>query len=212
MVRTNEQIESMVQDYRRTLYAQAYETRLAEKRMPKAIPDSVVEALYDQMPGRFMLEESIMQGILVIVPKDAPNMYKLRQWLTQAATQEEGADDKTTSALDDIEKYAYQNASGYELFTDKWLTTTEMISHIPIERAEIEHKLRYHNRIEVTDSTKTYLLQITGKHMRGEAMPVEYARPEIEKIILNARRMDFLRKERERLYDEAIQEKKIVFL
>jgi hypothetical protein len=47
--------------------------------------------------------------------------------------------------------------------------------------------------------------------MRGEAMPVEYARPRIEQIILNARRVEFMRKERERLYNEAIQERKIHF-
>ena len=47
--------------------------------------------------------------------------------------------------------------------------------------------------------------------MRGEKMPVEYARPQVEKSILNARRVEFLRKERERLYNDAVQEKKIKF-
>ena len=46
---------------------------------------------------------------------------------------------------------------------------------------------------------------------RGEQMPMEYARPQIEKIILNARRVEFMRKERERLYNEAIQKRKIHF-
>ena len=40
---------------------------------------------------------------------------------------------------------------------------------------------------------------------------IELPRPEIEKIVLNARQVEFLQKERERLYNEAIQEKKIQF-
>ena len=223
--RTNERIEAMVADYRRTLYAQAYEQRLIDKRMSKQVADSAVMALYEQMPERFKLDESIMQGALVIVPKDAPNVPKLRQWLLKMkserieATVEEEKKTKTdhrkgkkeTNVMDEIEKYVYQNASGYELFTDKWLTTTEMMSQMPIERAELENKLRYHDRIEVADSTKTYILQITDKHMRGEAMPVDYARPEIEKIVLAARQVDFLRSERERMYEEAIKENKLTF-
>ena len=195
---TNEQIEALVSEYRRTLYAQAYEERLVAKRMPKTVADSAIAAIYEQMPNRFILSESILRGVLVVVHKDAPNVSKLRQWLVKLK-------------LDDIEKYVYQNASGYELFTDKWLTTTEIIAQIPIERAELENKIRYNDRIEVADSTKTYILQITDKHMRGEAMPLDYARPLIEKIILNERQVSFLRQERNRLYNEAVKEGKVKF-
>ena len=198
MSHTNAQIETMVEDYRRTLYAQAYEERLVDKRMSKTITDSTVLALYQQMPERFKLDESIMKGMLVVVPKDAPNIQKLRQWMA-------------AQSLDKIEKYAYQNASGYELFTEQWKTTTDIIRLVPIERADLENRLKGTNHIEVADSSKIYLLQITDKNMRGEAMPVEYARPQIEQIILNARRVEFMRKERERLYNEAIQERKIHF-
>lgn len=198
MSHTNAQIETMVEDYRRTLYAQAYEERLVDKRMSKTITDSTVLALYQQMPERFKLDESIMKGMLAVVPKDAPNIQKLRQWMA-------------AQSLDKIEKYAYQNASGYELFTEQWKTTTEIIRLVPMERADLENRLKGTNHIEVADSSKIYLLQITDKNMRGEAMPVEYARPQIEQIILNARRVEFMRKERERLYNEAIQERKIHF-
>ncbi len=196
--RYNDEIEQMVEDYRRTLYVRAYEERLIAKRMPKQIADSTIIALYDQMPDRFRLDESIMRGMLVVVPIDAPKMDKLRVWLTK-------------QDMDAIEKYAYQNANGYDLFTDRWLTTTEMMGRIPLERAELESLLKAKNQIEVKDSTKTYLLQITEKHMRGEAMPIDYARPEIEKMVLYSRQAEFLRSERERLYKEAIETKKINF-
>lgn len=196
--RSNSEIEMLVEDYRRTLYVHAYEEYLVERRMSKTVLDSTALRLYEEMPDRFRLDESIVKGLLVVVPNDAPNVPKLRQWLTKGE-------------LDAIEKYAYQNASGYELFTEKWLTSTDILGHMPIERADLESRLKYKNQIEVADSLKTYMLQVTDKHLRGEQMPMDYARPEIEKIILSARQVEFLQKERERLYNEAIQEKKIVF-
>jgi len=191
-------IERMVEDYRRALYTQAYEDYLVARRMPKAVPDSTAMQIYAQMPERFRLNESIMRGILVVLPADAPKIEKLRKWLD-------------AQAMDEIEKYAYQNASGYELFTDRWMTTTDMLLHIPVERTELENRLKTKNQIEVADSAKTYILQITDKHMRGEQMPMDYARPEIEKIVLGERKVEFLQKERERLYNEAIQSGKVVF-
>lgn len=210
--RTHREIEQMVSEYRRTLYAQAYEDRLVERRMPKSIPDSAVQTIYDRMPDRFILDESIVKGVLLVVPNDAPNLSKLKQWLLKIGTErQEKKNSKATNVLDDIEKYVYQNASGYELFTDQWTTVTALTRQMPVERADLETKLKYGNRIEISDSTQTFILQVTEKHMRGEKMPVEYARPQIEKIILNARRVEFLRKERERLYNDAVQEKKIKF-
>ena len=191
-------LDDLVADYRRTLYVHAYEEQLVDRRMPKTVPDSTIKQVYEQMPDRFILDESIAKGILVVVPNDAADLAKLRGWLAK-------------EKLDEIEKYAYKNASGYELFTDKWLTTTELLGHMPTERAELEAGLKAKNQVEVRDSLKTYILQVTEKQLKGSQMPMEYARPEIEKIVLNARRVEFLNKERERLYNEAIQEKKVNF-
>ena len=197
-VRNRDKIEEIVADYRRTLYVHAYEEQLVDRRMPKTVPDSTIKQVYEQMPDRFVLDESIVKGILVVVPNEAADLAKLRGWLAK-------------EKLDEIEKYVYKNASGYELFTDKWLTTTELLGHMPTERAELEAGLKAKNQIEVSDSLKTYILQVTEKQLKGSQMPMEYARPEIEKIVLNARRVEFLNKERERLYNEAIQEKKVLF-
>lgn len=191
-------IDVMVENYRRSLYVHTYEEYLVDKKMSKTIMDTTILQIYQQMPERFRLDESIMKGILLVVPVDAPNIVKLRQWLTH-------------QEMDNIEKYAYQNASGYELFADKWLTTTEMIRHIPLEHAGLETLLKTKDQIEVSDTLRTYILQVTDKRLKGEQMPLEYARPEIEKVVLSARQVDFLQKERERLYNEAIQEQKIKF-
>ena len=166
--------------------------------MSKTVPDSTVEQVYQQMPERFALGESIVKGMLVVVPNDAPNIAKLRQWMNK-------------TEMDHIEKYAYQNATGYDLFSDRWLTTSDLLAHLPIERKELEAALKSKNQIELSDTLKTYLLQITDKHLVGSQMPLEVARPQIEKMVLSERQVEFLQRERERLYNEAVQERKIKF-
>lgn len=208
-VRKQPEIESMVDNYRKSLYVQAYEANLIDKRMSKTIMDTTIVQIYEQMPDRFRLDESIIKGLLVVVPNDAPNIDKLKKALSEVKVEQ--ADSTQNETMDFIEKYAYQNASGYELFTDKWLTTTEMVRRIPMEHAELETRLKTKNRVEVSDSLRTYMLEVTDKRLLGEQMPLDYARPEIEQVVLGARQVEFLQKERERLYNEAIQEKKIIF-
>ncbi|MBQ6790553.1 MAG: hypothetical protein IJQ20_06010 [Paludibacteraceae bacterium] len=192
------EIERMVEEYRQALYVHSYERYLVEKRMSKTVLDSTIVQLYEQMPDRFLLDESMVRGMLVVVPREAKDLGKLRNWMSK-------------NELDHIEKYVYQNASGYELFTEKWLSATDILGQVPMERADLETRLKTKNQIEVADSLKTYLLQVTDKHLKGERMPLEIARPEIEQIVLSARQVEFLNKEREKLYNEAIQKGEIKY-
>lgn len=194
----SKEIERMVEEYRRVLYVQAYEEYLVERRMPKSVPDSVVMQVYEQLSERFVLEESVVKGMLVVVPKEAKDLVKLRGWMTKGM-------------MDEIEKYAYKSAIGYELFDDQWKTTSQLMNQIPMSRSEMEAGLKNKNQIEVSDSLKTYILQVTEKRLAGDKMPMEYARPEIEKIVLSARQVEFLNKEREQLYNDAIQKQKVRF-
>ena len=194
-------IEALVEDYRRSLYVHAYEQELVERRMPKQVADSVVEQIYAAHPEKFELRESIAKGVLIVVPNGAPNMKKLRGWLT----------DLSEENLENIEKFAYNYAVGYELFTDQWRTAQQLLLTMPFEQDELDRLLRNKQQIELQDSLSTYILQVTDKRMAGEPMPIEYARPEIEKAVLSQRRVLFLQKERERLYEDAIKYNKIVF-
>ena len=197
----DKEIEALVEDYRRSLYVHAYEQELVERRMPKQVADSVVEQIYAAHPEKFELRESLAKGVLIVVPNGAPNMKKLREWLT----------DLNEENLENIEKFAYNYAVGYELFTDQWRTGQQLLLLMPFERDELNRLLRSKQQIELQDSLATYILQVTDKRMAGEPMPIEYARPEIEKAVLSQRRVRFLQEERERLYEEALRHKKIQF-
>ena len=194
-------IEALAEDYRRSLYVHAYEQELVERRMPKQVADSVVEQIYAAHPEKFELRESLAKGVLIVVPNGAPNMKKLRGWLT----------DLNEENLENIEKFAYNYAIGYELFADQWRTAQQLLMSMPFERDELNRLLRSKQQIELQDSLSTYILQVTDKRMAGEPMPIEYARPEIEKAVLSQRRVQFLQEERERLYEDAIKYNKIVF-
>ena len=111
--------------------------------------------------------------------------------------------------LEYIEKYAYQYASGYELFTEQWRTGNQILMRMPTNNWQ--KTLAAGKQYAEQDSTSLYLLQVTDCRLAGEPMPVDYAREAIDKIILSQRRVAFLQQQRKQLYDEAVKFGKVKF-
>lgn len=195
----DERIEAMVADYRRSLYMHEYEQALVARKMPRDVDDSVLLAFYHDHRSQLVLRENILKGILIVLPKNSPKLDKLRKLLAHP----------TEETLEKIEKYAYQYSSGYELFTDQWRTTNDILMRLPLERDILQQEMRKQSLIEVEDSTTLYLLQVTEKYFAGDCMPFDYASDAIQQIVLTDRQMDFLRAARERLYLDAVRYKKL---
>lgn len=193
------EIEAKVEDYRRSLYLYEYEQHLVARHMPKEVADSVVEQFYEQHKEQFRLNETILRGILIVFPNRSPKQDKLRQWLQHPDEEN----------LEHIEKFAYQYATGYELFVNEWKTANQILLRLPIETDILQQKLNRQPLIEVSDSVSTYFLQVTDKRLAGDYMPVDYAKTEIERIVLAQRQVEFLQKERLKLYQDAIRHRKM---
>lgn len=194
-------IESLVEDYRRTLYVHEYEQSLVDSRMPKEVSEDSVVAFYERHSERFVLREDILQGMLIVLSNDAPHLDDLRKYMG----------DLTDDNLENIEKYAYQYATSYDLFTDQWRSLHSVMMKMSVGSKDVEQEIRHNQLIESKDSTRISLLRVTARHLAGEAMPLDYARSEIEKVLLNQRQVQFLQRQREEMYQQAIRQKKVVF-
>ena len=194
------EIEALVEDYRRSLYVAEYERYVVDKRMPKTVSDAEADTFYVHNTDRFILQENILRGALLVIPRDAPLQPELKKRLTDLTDEEN---------LEYIEKYAYQYASGYELFTEQWRTGNQILMRMPTNKWQ--KTLAAGKQYAEQDSTSLYLLQVTDCRLAGEPMPVDYAREAIDKIILSQRRVAFLQQQRKQLYDEAVKFGKVKF-
>ena len=193
----NKDIERMVEDYRRSLYIHEYEQYLIAQRMSKEVEDTIIKEFYDLHSHHFVLREAIVKGVLLVVPNGAPNMDLLRKNIQHPEEEEN---------IEWIEKFAYQYAAGYELFLDDWKTVSQIILRMPFEKDDLNKQLKATRQIELQDSINTYLLQVTDLYQANQPMPIEYARPEIEKIMLAQRQVNFIQQERIEKKKKAIKE------
>lgn len=196
----NKEIERLVAEYRRSLYQHEWEQHLVARRMSQHVEDSVVLAYYEANKHHFVLRETILRGVLLVVPNGAPSMDQLKRYIVEPQDEEH---------IEWVEKYAYQYASGYELFLDEWKTANQILLRMPFEEDNLQKQLKQQRQITMQDSLNSYILQVVDVYVKGEQMPIDYARKEIEKIILSQRQVDFIESEREKLYNNAIQSGKL---
>lgn len=194
--RVNKEIERMVDAYRRALYIHAYDELLLSQRMPRELDDTLISSFYSAHLDHYVLRETILRGLLLVVPHGAPQLDELRRRLRSL-----DSDD----SIEWIEKYAYQYATGYELFLDSWKSVSEIVLHMPFKPDDLRRALVSNRQVELKDSVNSYILQVSEVRSNGEVMPLEYARGGIEKMLLSERAVEFLESERKKLYHSALK-------
>ena len=192
-------IEALVEDYRRSLYAHAYAEHLLQ-HMSKQLPQAEVDSFYALHKNQYILKDALVKGLLLIVPNGAPDLDKVTKAMS-----------KTSDAknIEFIEKYAYRYATGYELFIDEWKTLSQLSVWMPMKKADMQKQMKPNTLVTMTDSVSTYVLQVNDLHAAGTVMPIEYARSEIEPVLLRERATEYLQRERERIYEDGVRFKKI---
>ena len=193
-------IEQLVEDYRHSLYVHEYEREIVEVGMSKVIEDSLVVAFYNEHIDYFILQETILQGLLLVIPNGAPNKEELYRKIQQPDAEEN---------IEWIEKYAYQYAIGYELFLDEWNSLNKILIRTPFDEKQLLKHLKQKQTFTSSDSTHNYILQVTNACIYGDPIPIEYARQDIEKIMLNQRQVNFILSHREALYKKTLQQGKL---
>jgi len=196
-----ETIDKLVDAYRRSLLRYRYQEKLIQEKLSDEIQESDVLTYYDTNKEKFVLDKNLIKGLFLKVPADAPNLSEVKTWYKSG----------NVASLEKIEKYSIQNAAIYEYFFDKWVDFDEIRNNIPNQISNPESFLRTNKTLEVIDSSFCYLLNIRQVLLKGQVEPFEYAEPRIREILINQRKLDFIKEFEEELYNDALDGGDVIF-
>jgi hypothetical protein len=194
-------IDRLVEEYRRSLLTHRYQANLIRTRLASEIPENEKLAFYREHPKNFTLSNDVIKGLFLIAPVDAPGLEDIRKKYRK----------NELSVVEEIEKFSIQNAVTYEYFYDRWVDFGEILSKIPVHIPNTSQYLKTKQSIEVSDSLYCYLLNISDYLPAGEVAPYEYVAPQVQELVINRRKIDFLKKTEEELYRDAVRKGQVVF-
>jgi len=199
---TNQQeIDDLVEDYRRSLTIHQYQRLMIEQKVPKEPSEDEINAFYSEFGEQLLLKENVVKGLLLIIPINAPKLANVRSWVQSA----------NSKSLESIEKYSIQNAISYDYFAEKWTPLSEILKKMPVTIEDPKSFVTNNRFFETKDSTQQYFLRITSFKNAGQTEPIEMAKERITNILLNKYKSDFIQKFENELYNDAIKNNKVTF-
>ena len=190
-----DEIEAMVEDYRRLLYVHEYEQNLLQRRNTDTIPTDSIKAYYDAHHDIFRLKDNVVKGIFIIIPKNSRDEGRLIEWLRNP----------TEENQEKLETFAYEKSVGFSNFINNWQNFNEIKMRMPLQTSNDTEWLRQNTFVTLEDSAKTYLLRLTDKLYVGEEMPFEIARPEIVNVMENGMQISTLKRIEHELYQDGVK-------
>ena len=192
-----EEIEKQVEETKRNLLVYRYEQDLILQKMDTLVADTLVENYYKVHKDLYALQHNIVKALFIKIPLSAQDITKARRWYRS------DRDEDYTK----LESYCYQYAVKFDDFNNRWIQFDVLLTNLPLEVNNQERYLRYHPYIEVKDSAYQYLVRIQKYRLRGTDAPVEYVSNQIKQIMLNKRKIKFIRELENNIYSEALNRK-----
>ena len=189
--------EKMVEDYRRSLITYQYESELVKQKLDTVVADPEIEKYYEENKANFELKDNIIKVAYVKVRKNAPKVEKVKDWYRSE-------DVKNKDALT---AYCHQYAENFYLDENTWLLFDDVLKEIPIKLYDKEAFLQNNRNIETQDSTFLYFVNIRGFMTKNSASPLSFEKKNIRSILVNKRKVELIKKMREDIYQEGLQNK-----
>ena len=189
-------IEKRVEEYRKSLIINEYEQALIKERLSGVVTEDEMKKFYETYKSQLISQENLIKGLLLIVPKNAPQIDKVREWVRLS----------NTKSLENIEKYSLKNAISYDYFMNNWTSFGEILKKAPFRIEDSGVFVRSASFAETSDSTKMYLLRIVSSIPTGQTEPYDLAKKKISSILLNKKKSDFIIQFENDIYKDAKEE------
>jgi hypothetical protein len=196
-----DEINRLVEDYKRSLLIYQYQEQLINERLTQEIDSQTMLDYYNTNKDVFKLEKTIIKGIFLKIPSDAPQIDDIRKWCKSI----------NPASIENIEKYSVHNAKIYDNFLDKWVDFNDLANNWPQNFRDEIATVNQKKQIEEQDSIYHYFLNITDYLLPGDNAPFEYLSSVIKEQIINQQRIEFLKKTEKDIYLRAIKSGQVKF-
>jgi len=190
------EMELKLEETRANLMIYQYEQEMMFQKMDTLVSQSEINSYYEKNIGSFNLSAPIVKAIFIKIPVEAPNINRVSQWYRSGSQ----------SDFQDLESYCYQFAEKFDDFGEGWINFNYLRREFPSDINDTERFLRDNSYYEIQDQAFWYFVNFRDYRLQGTQAPVEYVYDDIRNIILNNRKIDFLKELENGIYNEALRE------
>lgn len=191
-------VQKELEAYRNSLIIYKYKNELIKQRMDTVVTTSAIEEYYNSHSTNFNLNRCIVKAIFVKIPSDLANPDLLKDLIND--TSDEG--------LAELREYCGQYAKKVNISVENWIDFQVLRNNLPLEIDDPQRFLRENSLKEMNDSNYYYIVSIHDYKLVNDLAPIEFVENNIKNLILNQRKIKFLKEIEENIYTEGIRQNK----
>ncbi len=190
-----EEYNKLVAGYKADLYTKAYTDALVAQAQDTTISNSQIQQFYQAEKDNFKLSERLVKLRFVALP----NQFLNKEEVVTRFKRFEEQDKKFLDSIAVQFKKMHLNDS-------IWVSTNRVMEEIPaLTYVNQDNYLKKSQFFELQDSLGVYLGKVTNILEINDVAPMSYVTPNIKQLILNRRKIAFLKKLETELLDEALK-------
>ena len=187
-----------LEEYRNSLIIYRYKNELMKQRMDTTVSEAQILEYYEANRENFKLSKNIVKAIFVKTPEEFAQPEQLKAWCTNPSEED----------IIELRDFCIQYAKSYDILTDSWIDFQLLAKNIPEQIEEPERFLKNNSFIELTADGYYYMVSIQDYKLKNELAPVEFVSDNIKNLIINRRKIDFLKEVENNVYTEGIRKNK----
>ena len=191
-------VEKELKEYRNSLITYRYKKELMAQKMDTVIQHEEIESYYENHQTEYRLRNSIVKAIYLKIPMEVANAELIRNLAISEDPQQ----------LAQLDEYGIQYAKTYDRFNNSWVNLEEVLNQLPEEITDTESFLRRNKFVESSDTDYYYFICIHDFRLQGQTAPLEYIESDIKNILLNERKIKFLKNIENDIYAEGLASNK----
>jgi hypothetical protein len=188
-------VREELEKYKEELLIFRYQSSRIPEIVERSVPYSEIETYYNANIEKFALSETIVRVNYLILPE----RVKLSAQMKKIAVSDDPDD------IGAFEEYASTQAKKYENFNDNWVSFNNLIVNSKLNSASESRLLQQNKIIEFVSNDETHLLVIRDYKLAGETAPIDFVEPQIRYLLINKKKLDFLREIKDSLYTDALK-------
>ncbi len=191
-------IDQLIEEYKKSLLLHQFENKLISQYLDTVIHEIELNEYYEKNKDSYILSEPIARLFFVKINRNNEQIDKIKDLLKK----------QTPGFVDTLKAICDASAQNYILDDISWFTIQQISELWPDNHPKL-HTWKKNKLTTQTIGDYTYITYLLDLLKTNETAPLEYVRLQVEKIMLQKRKIKFIESIKKQIYQEALKSQRI---
>jgi hypothetical protein len=187
-------VSKELEQYEQQLLIHKYKNKKINPINNAEITDDSIVSYYEANIDKFLLSFPIVKVKYIVFPPGMEIPTDVNRALMSSASLPQSVND-----------YIYSYATNYDDFNNQWVNFNNLFlntQHTPVNTIET---LKQNKVISFENNSEKHIIIIEDYRLPGEQSPLDFVKGRIRNMLINNKKIDFLREIKDSLYNHALK-------